>query len=208
MSNNFGEPDWAAPASSSSAVTIPAPVVESTPATTKTNPPIPSDNSAMVQRLLSLLCIILCGLMTALGVLAMIDYSKDDAKEVKDYPEIFIAAYMVVFAALLFFYEFMWWITIDSLNKRLRKNFGFFYSIPGKAFYIIFVAFLCIGLENERIDNFKWLKWTTAISWLSTGGLLIFLRIWKGDFLQDYQAPIGGLTDNSADDEEFRNQPV
>merc|ERR1712232_1030870 len=117
--------------------------------------------------------------MSWLGVVAILNYFGNGGKNIRDYPEIFIALYMLVFSILLFTYELMWWANIDYLNKVLRKNFGFLYSITGKAMYLIFVAFLCIGLDEKLTGNQKWLKWTTGISWLVTGLFFLVLRYFQ-----------------------------
>lgn len=95
---------------------------------------------------LSLLGIGLAVMMAALGVLTIIEVNSSG---VGDFSEPFLAAYMVMFAALLFMYELMWWTPMPSVNKAMRKNFGFLYGLRGKGLYLIFVACLCLGLGKD-----------------------------------------------------------
>lgn len=46
--------------------------------------------------------------------------------------DIFVALYMVLFAVLLFTYELMFWKSVDSIVRPLRKNFGFLFGVKGK----------------------------------------------------------------------------
>merc|ERR1712037_693621 len=147
------------------------------------------DTGKCAQRVLSVLCLGPIAFMLWLGVVAILNYFGNGGKNISDYPEIFIALYMLVFSVLLFCYELMWWINIDSINNILRKNFGFFYSLTGKAMYLIFVAFLCLGLDNKLTGNQKWLKWTTGILWLATGLLFLVLRYFQPGLVNTYQNP-------------------
>ena len=140
-----------------------------------------------IQRLLSILNLLLCAGMITLGILTLIGFNKT-----MDISEAFVAAYMILFAALLALYEFMWWSTIDSINKSMRKNFGFLYGIKGKAFYLIFIAFLTIGLEV----SIRWLRYTVGIAFLADGALHLFLLCSKPDLVSSYSAPSGGLSES------------
>ena len=140
-----------------------------------------------IQRLLSILNLLLCAGMMTLGILTLIGFNKT-----MDISEAFVAAYMILFAALLALYEFMWWSTIDSINKSMRKNFGFLYGIKGKAFYLIFIAFLTIGLEV----SIRWLRYTVGIAFLADGALHLFLLFSKPDLVSSYSAPSGGLSES------------
>jgi len=63
--------------------------------------------------------------------------------------QIFVACYMLFFSALLFVFEAMQTQPIVWLDHMLRRNFGFLYSPMGKAAFIIFIAFLCLGLDGD-----------------------------------------------------------
>ena len=135
-----------------------------------------------------MLNLLLCAGMMTLGIITLIGFNKT-----MDISEAFVAAYMILFAALLALYEFMWWSTIDSINKSMRRNFGFLYGIKGKAFYLIFIAFLTIGLEV----SIRWLRYTVGIAFLADGALHLFLLCSKPDLVSSYNAPSGGLSESS-----------
>lgn len=63
--------------------------------------------------------------------------------------QIFVATYMIFFSILLSAFEITQMQQIIWLDHMLRRNFGFLFSAMGKAFFIIFVAFLCLGLDGE-----------------------------------------------------------
>jgi hypothetical protein len=140
---------------------------------------------------LSFLNIGLAAMMASLGVLTLIEIHKNG---VGDFSEPFLASYMIMFAVLLFVYECMWWKAIPGLNKTLRKNFGFMYGIRGKGLYLIFVAFLCLGLGRDA--SVKTLNWATGIAYLAGGCLHIFLVCANPLLTQEYIAPTAGLSTN------------
>mmetsp|Transcript_12684 Transcript_12684/g.16087 ORF Transcript_12684/g.16087 Transcript_12684/m.16087 type:complete len:140 (-) Transcript_12684:115-534(-) len=126
--------------------------------------------------------------MCALGVFALINNIR-----IEDFSEWFIASYMILFSVLLFMYELMWWCGIGPLNRVIRKNFGFMYKITGKAFYMILVACLCIGVSKEVLGNLDWLRWFTGIGWGFVGVLLIFLQITSPQTFANYRGPTAGI---------------
>ena len=128
--------------------------------------------------------------MTALGVFSLMKN-----RQIRDFPEWFIATYMIIFSVLLFLYELMWWCTVGSLNRLIRKNFGFMYKIHGKALYLILVACLCIGISSDVLRELDWLKWFTGIAWGATGVLLLFLQMTAPHIFESYQSPTAGLVD-------------
>ena len=60
--------------------------------------------------------------------------------------DMFVCVYMMLFAMILFLYEAIWWRNVGWVARGLRKNFGFLFGIKGKAFFILFIAFLNFGL--------------------------------------------------------------
>jgi hypothetical protein len=140
---------------------------------------------------LTLLSIINLGLgvmMAALGVLTLINFAKPSSN---DLSEAFLAAYMILFAILLFVYELMWWMGVGWINKMLRKNFGFLYGLRGKGFYLIFVAFLCLGLGND--NSVRALTLATGIAFLVFGAIHVFIVMLHPTISIQYQAPTAGL---------------
>lgn len=138
---------------------------------------------------LSVLNIGLSGLMATLGVFTIIAVHNAG---VKDLSEPFLAFYMILFATLLTLYEVMWWMPVPTLNKSIRKNFGFLYGLKGKGFYLIFVACLCLGLGMDA--SVKWLNLATGISFLAAGCLHIFIVCAKPELAMKYYAPTAGIT--------------
>lgn len=114
--------------------------------------------------------------------------------EAGELAEIFVSIYMLCFATLLFAYELMWWKAIPAVNQNLRKNFGFLYGVKGKALYLIFVAFLVIGLRNDVSVQF--LRYLTGGCYLGTGVLMLFCHFGKPELLSNYEAPTAGLGDD------------
>ena len=129
--------------------------------------------------------------MGTLGVLTILDYEFSSLQDIAATP--FLASYMILFALLLFSYELLWWVPIAPLNRTLRKTFGFMYGLKGKGFYMIFVAFLCLGLLEENDQTIKLLGWATGIAFLAIGVLHIFLILSNPDFIDKYTPPTAGL---------------
>jgi len=128
-------------------------------------------------------------MMSGLGVLTLIEvHNEGKADEIS---EPFLASYMIMFAVLLFIYEVMWWMPAPGINKAVRRNFGFMYGLRGKGFYLIFVAFLCLGLGNDA--SVKELNWATGIAFLLVGCLHIFVVCSHPEVATQYVAPSAGL---------------
>ena len=150
-------------------------------------------NTTTLQSITSIVLILLCVAMAALGVFVFIE----NKFGLSDFAEYFVASYMVLFALLLFLYEVMWWCTIDKLNHSIRKNFGFIYGIKGKALYLIFVACLCIGIDSKTLGNKAWLRWVTGIGWGACGVALLAATIINPELFEDYKTPTGGFSDGA-----------
>ena len=148
------------------------------------------DKARVVLVLLSFVDIGLAAMMTTLGVFTLIEFSG-----VSDTAAAFLAAYMIIFAGLLGTYELMWWVGIPWINKMIRKNFGFLYGLKGKGLYLIFVAFLCLGLKNDDFGKqVKILTWATGISFLAVGILHLFIVCVHPAITEKYRAPTAGLS--------------
>lgn len=128
--------------------------------------------------------------MGTLGILSLIAY-KSNSFVLTD---AFLSCYMVIFATLLFLYEFIWWQPIASLNVVFRKNFGFLYGLRGKGFYLIFIAFLTIGLIGDNQTQIKGLDWITGIGWLTSGLLHLFVACYIPGSNDLYKPPTVGLS--------------
>lgn len=144
--------------------------------------------------LLSLIDFGLAAMMGALGITSLINM---DFGKLDELTQAFLAGYMVLFGVLLAIYEFIWWQPIASLNKNFRKNFGFMYGLTGKGFYLIFIAFLCLGLWKDNATAVKGLDWATGISWLAVGFAHVFMSMCWPEMNEVYKPATAGLTDSS-----------
>jgi hypothetical protein len=136
----------------------------------------------------------LAAMMGALGILSLIAYKPSS---VDDLTLVFLSCYMVIFATLLFLYEFIWWQPMPSLNIMFRKNFGFLYGLKGKGFYLIFIAFLTLGLlndkDNSNASGVKGLDWSTGAAWLAAGVLHLYVACSMPETAAVYKPPTAGL---------------
>jgi hypothetical protein len=145
-----------------------------------------------LQSLLSIFCIGLSAMMCCLGVFGIM--------ESKVLSEIFVCVYMILFSVLLFLYELLWWsgrlpcCDAAKVNKNLRINFGFMYGVKGRALYLIFVAFLVLGLQKDI--SIKFLRYLTGGCFLGTGVIMLFLHFSKPELLGTYKAPTTGLRED------------
>jgi hypothetical protein len=162
----------------------------------------PNDRSRFVLTALSIINIGLAVMMAALGVLTLINFARPENNDVSI---AFLAVYMILFAILLFTYEWMWWLAIPWVNKILRKNFGFMYGLKGKGFYLVFVAFLCLGLGGD--NSVKALTWATGISYLVFGVLHVFITCSHPTISLKYQAPTAGLLAKEYNSTTTQQQP-
>lgn len=193
MSGNYGEPDWITPGASTDVATTkeefsPTDTVGIGVAQNGTK-----DRSTLTQRLLSIVNVLLAISMCTLGVLGLMNKK---IRSMDHFSEIFICVYMVLFSAILFFYEFMWWMTIPKINLYLRKNFGFMFGMKGKGLFLIFVAFLAMGIENGQEE---WLRYITGIAYLVVGIFHNFLVCFKPELVDNYKSPSAGLQNSEGD---------
>jgi hypothetical protein len=183
---DYGEPDWVNPSNETSNREA---TQESNIGGNITAPPQePRSNGGLVLTGLSVFVIGLSVMMGALGVLTLIEVHYTG---LTDFSEPFLAAYMILFALLLFVYELMWWQPIPWINKSLRKNFGFLYGLRGKGLYLIFVACLCLGLGKDA--KVKEMNYATGAAFLLGGCLHWFIVCSYPMMAQQYVAPTSGL---------------
>lgn len=151
----------------------------------------------MVIGILSFVNFGLAALMGALGILSLIYMSPEAVAA--NISLAFLAVYMIVFAALLFLYELIWWQPFAGLNKMFRKNFGFMYGLKGKGLYLVFIAFLTLGMKDQNNTGVKGLDWATGISWLAVGVFHVFISFTWQDINQIYKPPTAGLTESTTE---------
>ena len=136
-------------------------------------------------------------MMGTLGILTVINFNPSN---VDDLTQAFLGVYMVIFAAILFLYELCWWQPFPSINRTFRRNFGFMYGINSKGLYLIFIAFLTLGLRGENNTGIKGLDYATGIGWLAIGCFHMFAGCAWPDLVELYKPPSAGLTESSAGD--------
>jgi hypothetical protein len=151
--------------------------------------------------LLSLLNFGMAAMMGALGMISLIELIV--TVRFANISALFLSGYMVIFATLLFLYEFIWWQPIASINIMFRKNFGFLYGLRGKGFYLIFMAFLTLGLINDDETTISGLDWATGLGWLFAGLLHLFVACSVPGSNDLYKPPTVGLSTIGADGADF-----
>lgn len=110
--------------------------------------------------------ILLCILMAITAVLG-IEYINT-----VDTGKVFVGSYMLFFSFLLFVFEVNEIKKVEWIEHFYRRNFGFIYGVLGKAFFIIFIAFLSFGLGDP-----KTLTMCTGMSLALFGGLKVGLYL-------------------------------
>ncbi|EEC47421.1 predicted protein [Phaeodactylum tricornutum CCAP 1055/1] len=189
----YGEPDWATPGNTSNVATQNA----GTPTAATASSGMNGNSSESRQKarwaisLLSFLNFGLAAMMGTLGVLSLIHFNPGSSS---DYSAAFLSSYMVIFAVILFLYELIWWTPIAALNKMFRMNFGFMYGLRGKGLFLVFIAFLCLGLRDENASGVKGLDWATGLAWLGAGCFNIFIWMTWSEASAAYKPPTAGLT--------------
>ena len=92
---------------------------------------------------LKILTIMLCILMMLTAAIGLTELTGLEAAG-----RVFVAVYMLFFATLLLTFEVIQVRPCEQIDFMFKRNFGFLYSTKGKAFFIIFVAFLSFGLTE------------------------------------------------------------
>jgi hypothetical protein len=130
-------------------------------------------------------------MMGALGIMSIVQYNPSG---LDDFTQLFLAVYMAIFASLLFSYELIFWTPLPKLNIMFRKNFGFLYGLRGKGFFLIFIAFLTLGMLGDNTPSpVKGLDWATGLAWLVGGCLHLFVSCTMSEVNQAYKPPTAGL---------------
>lgn len=144
-------------------------------------------------------------MMGALGILSLINYQPNPS----NLTAAFLAVYMVIFAIILFSYELIWWQPFAGLNRVFRKNFGFMYGLKGKGFFLLFIAFLCLGLKDQSLNSgVQGLDWATFAAWLASGCFHIFISFTWPEANDSYKPPTAGLTQSSGETQTDSPNPV
>mmetsp|Transcript_46645 Transcript_46645/g.59915 ORF Transcript_46645/g.59915 Transcript_46645/m.59915 type:complete len:131 (-) Transcript_46645:72-464(-) len=92
--------------------------------------------------------------------------------------EFFIAAYTSLFATILAAFELSKAYEMESIQEMFCDNFGFLYHPTYKGIYLIFIAFVNLGLSS----NSPTLEFFTTSFVLFDGILLIYCRYHKPEW--------------------------
>jgi hypothetical protein len=139
-----------------------------------------SSTSSQKQRkllfwVLKIVTISLCMLMVITGGIGLTEIDGFDA-----IGSILVAIYMMFFGSLLLCFEITQIRPVESVDFMLRRNFGFLYGAKGKAFFILFIAFLSFGLEKPAS-----LAMTTGILFAGLGGSEVVLYLQYPEMFED-----------------------
>uniref|UniRef100_A0A7S2YMD7 Uncharacterized protein n=1 Tax=Entomoneis paludosa TaxID=265537 RepID=A0A7S2YMD7_9STRA len=195
----FGEPDWVSTNNGATATqdaepglsTTPVPVADSKETASKSR-----RNARVFLVFLSFLNIGLSAAMGALGILSCINTTAS----IDDLTDMMLGIYMAIFAFILFIYELCWWQPIPAINRSFRKNFGFMYGLNSKGFYLIFIAFLTLGLTDSNNSGVDGLDWVTGIGWLAFGVIHIAVALTWPETVDVYRPPTAGLDQEEEDE--------
>jgi hypothetical protein len=138
--------------------------------------------------------------MATLGILTLIGFNTAN-----DLAEAFLSVYMVIFALILFCYELMYWQAISFINRGFRKNFGFMYGLKGKGLYLIFIAFLCLGLRDDDTSGVKGLDLIIGVAWLAVGCFHVFIGFTMPEASDAYKPPSAGLNSSVVENDNGEN---
>lgn len=90
----------------------------------------------------------LCVFMAAVAVLSILGFGNVNGNQLSEF---FVALYLMLFAATWFTFEVMQIQPVDYIIHHLKRNFGFLFHPIGKALFIIFVAFLNFGVQDDTL---------------------------------------------------------
>uniref|UniRef100_A0A7S3NGQ3 Uncharacterized protein n=1 Tax=Aureoumbra lagunensis TaxID=44058 RepID=A0A7S3NGQ3_9STRA len=108
----------------------------------------------------------LATMMAATGILSLTEFGRVNRNQLSAFV---ISFYLILFAVVWFAFETMFIMPIDYFIFHLKRNFGFLFHPLGKAIFIIFVAFLNFGVQEESLGL------ATGILCLIDGALLVLL---------------------------------
>jgi hypothetical protein len=142
-----------------------------------------------------------------LGIITWISFVGDfgGVFSSSEWSVVLLASYMMLFAILLLTYETMWWAPNGTINRVVRKNFGFLYGIRGRGGFLIFVACLCLGLRHFNDNTVHILNIAAGFTWLGTGVAHVALAITHPTICSNYKPPTAGFLGNGPEPAEHNN---
>eukprot|EP01084_Bolivina_argentea_P024013 44823_1 len=109
--------------------------------------------------------ILLCALLAWAGI---------EGLGVKGNPtEFFLGLYVLLFAVLLFTYEILRILPENSVNDKMKSNFGWLYGYIGLGSFLIFAGALNFGIREDISDQGKKVTLWTGIGTCSWGLVII-----------------------------------
>mmetsp|Transcript_5784 Transcript_5784/g.5195 ORF Transcript_5784/g.5195 Transcript_5784/m.5195 type:complete len:183 (+) Transcript_5784:25-573(+) len=116
---------------------------------------------------MKVISLLLCCLNAATAVIGL-----GSIHEVDESGKIYVGVYMFFFSILLFVFEAKEFYKMEWLDHFYSRNFGFLYTVLGKAFFVIFIAFLSFGLGDPEFMSFL-----TGLSLAGYGASIIALYL-------------------------------
>jgi hypothetical protein len=108
-----------------------------------------SDANPPFKNIVKMICLIMnLGLMIFMAATGALGIG--GANNVNDTGVVFVGIYLIVFAAILTFFEISQLCPGGRLDEFVKRNFGFLYGTIGKGLFLIFVGILCFGLTSPR----------------------------------------------------------
>lgn len=135
-----GKPSWLSSSNNANAASSTTPM-----SATSTAPGSTPPYYSLVSWTIAIINIGLMFFMAFTGVAGILS-----SNNVDDTGVVFVGSYLLIFAAIEFFYELSQIIKIQALDILMKKNFGFLYGINGRGLYFMFVGILCFGLSTPR----------------------------------------------------------
>mmetsp|Transcript_7603 Transcript_7603/g.9947 ORF Transcript_7603/g.9947 Transcript_7603/m.9947 type:complete len:203 (-) Transcript_7603:263-871(-) len=195
----YGEPDWTSPSNAATSTQDAGTGLGASGVPVAASKEAPSNSRRNARVFLVFLSFINMGLSAAMGSLGVLTCINTTAS-IDDLTDMMLGVYMTIFACILFIYELCWWQPIPAINRSFRKNFGFMYGLNSKGLYLIFIAFLCLGLTDENNSGVDGLDWVSGIGWLASGVVHIAVALTWSETVEVYRPPTAGL-DTTPDEE-------
>ena len=80
-------------------------------------------------------------------------YGIKESTSIDDSQVIFMGIYLILFAAILFIFELLQLLPLESLDLLYKKNFGYLYGVNGKGMYTLLIGVFAFGLTGESVTK-------------------------------------------------------
>ena len=110
------------------------------------------DEGSIVRRVLKAFTVLLnVGLPVTLALVGA--YGIKESTNIDDAQVVFMGIYLILFAAILFIFEFLQLLPLESLDLMYKKNFGYLYGVNGKGMYTLLIGIFAFGLTGESVTT-------------------------------------------------------